>query len=100
MTGCQRPALSTRKRLCRAHHWQRTRTLGGIALEVFLRRADVVALHGFGDCAVLACPRTRHSSGTTVCRAHEGAWKQASTWTRPWTSTPVATTSTGSSNAT
>ncbi|WP_430786917.1 tyrosine-type recombinase/integrase [Actinoplanes sp. G11-F43] len=73
---CQRPALSTRKSLCRAHEWQRAKTLLGLPLEQFLRRSDVVGLAGFGSCAVPACPRPRDRSVSTLCRAHDGKWNQ------------------------
>ena len=74
VTGCGRPALSSPKQLCRAHHRQRTRQLG-LAMTEFLADAAVVALAGFGACRVAGCPRERHSAGRLrMCRAHEAKW--------------------------
>jgi hypothetical protein len=66
--GCQRPAVTTRIRLCGAHEYQQRRA-ACLSLEEFLAHPDVVPLASFGPCMAPACTRDRVGRGP-YCHQH------------------------------
>ncbi len=66
--GCQRPAVTTRIRLCTAHEYQR-RHVAWLPWEEFLAHPDVVPLASFGPCMAAACTRDRVGRGP-YCQQH------------------------------
>jgi integrase len=73
VVGCPRPWESRRRPLCSAHEHQRE--VMGVTVEVFLARADLRSLPGFGPCRVLACTRLRHARTSVLCLAHQTRWR-------------------------
>ncbi|WP_280491306.1 tyrosine-type recombinase/integrase [Nocardia asiatica] len=83
VADCQRSALSTVKRLCRAHDWQRTRQMR-VSLHDFLLSPLALPLPSFGPCRVAACPRQTHSDGPLgMCRAHGAKWAKVKKTVNP-----------------
>jgi len=75
VNGCQRPAKTTRLRLCTAHDYQRLYTIC-LPLEQFLAHPGVVPLPSFGPCMVAACTRDRIGRGP-YCQQHSQRFKLA-----------------------
>lgn len=65
--GCQRPAVTTRIRLCTSHEYQQRRLC--LPSEEFLAHPDVVPLASFGPCMAASCTRDRVGRGP-YCHSH------------------------------
>jgi hypothetical protein len=73
--GCQRPAKTTRGKLCTTHDYQRRHVIC-LPLEEFLAHPDVIPLASFGPCRAPACTRDRVGRGPH-CNSHYHRLKMA-----------------------